>query len=58
MLKAKIEIKGKTLDDVMLAIEEAARLISEGFTSGGDRNADGSFTINVTGTDGSEKDED
>lgn len=55
MLKAEIKINGKTLADVMLAIEEAARLISEGFTSGGDRNPDASFTINVTGEDASEE---
>jgi len=58
MLKVTIKIKAKTMGDVEMSIEEAHRLISEGFTSGGDRNNDAQFTIDVSGKDESEEDDD
>lgn len=57
MLNVTIKIKAKTMGDVEMSIEEAQRLISEGFTSGGDQNKDAKFTINVTGKDESEEDD-
>src|SRR5437879_1809353 len=39
--------RGKTTDDVLLALEEATRLISEGVTSGFDRNESGRFTFAI-----------
>jgi RecJ-like exonuclease len=55
-LTGTITFTGNTREDALDAINEAARLIGEGFTSGGDRNEDSSFSINVEGSDDHDKD--
>ncbi len=52
MLTGTIDFQGETLDDVALAIEEAARRIAEGFTSGKDSNESGAFSFAVDGEEG------
>ena len=47
MLKLNIEIEGKTEFDLELAVQEVARKVSEGFTSGFDGNEDGEYRFNV-----------
>ena len=48
MLSGKIEFTGRTVADCILAIEEAASRIDSEFTSGGDRNEDGSFSFELS----------
>jgi len=49
--KIEIDITGRTEGDLEDALNEAVRLIREGYTSGGNRNETASFTISVD-TDG------
>lgn len=44
----EIFVTGTTEDDIDLAINEATRLIKEGFLSGGDKNETGSYSFDVT----------
>lgn len=48
MLRLTVNATGTTTDDLLLAVEEAARRIEGGFTSGLDRNESGSFTFVIT----------
>ena len=50
-LEVTIKASGKTMSDIEAALEEATRKVLDGFTSGGDRNDTGSYTIDVTGED-------
>jgi hypothetical protein len=47
MIKGTIEVTGKTLDDVLDAIDEARKRIADEFTSGFDRKEDGSFQFEL-----------
>jgi len=38
-------VKGKSTEDLVIALEEIIRLIREGFRSGADRNEDGSYSF-------------
>lgn len=49
MLKGKIEFEGKTLSDVLFAIETAMKSIENENTSGFDRNEDGRYSFEVEG---------
>lgn len=46
-LTGKVEFAGNTLDDCLLALEEATNRVRDGFTSGADRNDSGSFSFEV-----------
>lgn len=43
-----IQVYGNDEEDLQLALEEVTRLVSEGFTSGTDRNETGSFAFTIT----------
>jgi len=47
MITGTIEVTGKTLDDVLDAIDEARKRIADELTSGFDRNEDGSFRFEL-----------
>ncbi len=47
MKKLKLNCEGKTEEDLVLAMEEATRLVRQGFGSGFDRNEDGNFHFEV-----------
>ncbi len=47
-MKLQIEITGDSESDIELALAEVTRLISEGFTSGGNSNDTGAFTFSVS----------
>ena len=49
MKKFTIEASGKTLFDVIYAIEEAKRNIENGYSSGMDSNEDGEYTFESSG---------
>jgi len=44
-----IEVSGKTLPDIINAIDEAKRLIESGYYSGFDSNEDGDFSFDSDG---------
>lgn len=46
-LKAKIEIQGGNLDEVLFALKEAKRLIEEGNICGFDNNESSSYNFSV-----------
>lgn len=46
-MKLTLTVKGVTHTDILLGIEEAARRIEAGNTSGFDRNETGSFSFDV-----------
>lgn len=48
MLTAKIELHGDTERDIELALDEVRRLVSEGYTSGHNRNDTGKFTFTIS----------
>lgn len=54
MLKGKIEFEGKTLSDVLYAIDEARASIERENTTGFDRNEDGNYSFEVDGRDESD----
>lgn len=47
MLKATIYATGETSEDLLLAISQTHRLISEDFTSGHDHNETGAYSFDV-----------
>lgn len=49
MLALQVEITGRTTDDLVLALEEAARLVAAGNTSGRGENEDGGLFFNISG---------
>jgi hypothetical protein len=49
MLDVTINIEGKTLHDIELAIDEAKRQISAGYYSGMNGNEDGEYSFTVSG---------
>ena len=49
MLKATIELTGKTTSELELAAQEATKKIARGCYGGGDSNDDGSYLLNVCG---------
>lgn len=51
MLNLKIEIDGKELDDLVLALEEILRKIGAGYLAGFDQIEDdsGKYSFNITG---------
>ncbi len=57
MLKLHIEIDGTTTRDLELAVAEVAKRISEGYTSGHDKNDDGGYRFDAvdTGLGGTEE---
>lgn len=57
MLTITITATGKTSDDLELAIGEVTRLLSEGNTSGFNRNETGSFTFDISGEEECGEDE-
>jgi hypothetical protein len=56
MLRKSIEIlcTGKTEDDILLALDEAVRLIKEGYLAGSGENDSGSHSFDVVDEDGVE----
>lgn len=48
-MKVKVEIYGHTPDDVAAALAEVQKQLSDGFTSGMDRNDTGSYTFTAEG---------
>ncbi len=57
MKNFEISVSGKTLDDIILAIDEAKRQIEEGYHSGMNSNDDGEYSFSSDG-DYEEKNED
>lgn len=49
MLELKVEITGATTSDLVLALEEVQSLITNGNTSGINRNESGRFQFAVSG---------
>jgi len=49
-LTLKVEATGATNDDLLIALDEVKRLISEGFRSGFDSNESGSFDFEYDDT--------
>lgn len=49
MLNLTLSIKGKTEEDVYLALEEAAKKIKEGYNSGKDENDSGNYWFELEG---------
>lgn len=48
MAKLTINIEGKTLDDIKIALEEVERLVFDQWcTSGADRNEDSNFSFDL-----------
>ena len=47
MKDLNIQIQGKTVEDLELALQEVSRLVSEGFIEGQDRNEDGRFSFSI-----------
>ena len=44
----KVTASGQTLDDVEIALEEALRLVREGYTSGHGNNEIGAYSFDLT----------
>jgi len=49
-LTLKVEATGATDDDLLIALDEVKRLISEGFSSGFGSNESGSFSFEYSDT--------
>ncbi len=49
MLNGTINVEGKTISDIELALEEALKRIKAGNTSGFDGNDEGSFEFQISG---------
>lgn len=49
MLTLKIEIKGKTDSDLEIALDEVARSVARGNTSGADSNDTGRYSFAISG---------
>lgn len=47
MKKLKLHCEGETREDLLLAMEEATRLVRDGFGSGFDRNEEGNFHFEI-----------
>ena len=47
MKNLKIEIEGKSTDDLILALEEIEKHLTEGYLQGYDENDDGNFSFKV-----------
>ena len=47
MKDLNIQIQGKTVEDLELALQEVSRLVSEGFTEGFDRNEDARYSFSI-----------
>lgn len=56
MLILTINIEGKTLSDLEIAIDEVKKHISNGCVSGMDSNNDGEFNFQITGDEERESD--
>ena len=53
-MNARIEVTGKTTDDLCEALRETLRLVEAGCNVGHNSNDDGSFFFTVEGEEGSE----
>ena len=49
MLNVTINAKGRTLNDIQEALEEALSKVRQGFTSGSDENSTGKYDFDVEG---------
>lgn len=49
MLKLDATCEGKTLNDLLMAIDEMRSRVSQEYTSGFDKNEDGNFSFDVSG---------
>lgn len=49
MLKLTIEVNAKTVEDLETALEEAKSKVTQGYTSGGDKNEDSQYNFEVSG---------
>lgn len=49
MLQFKLEINAETVGDLEMALEQARNQVSNGFTSGFDRNETSNYHFSVTG---------
>ena len=49
MLTGTIELTGKTLYELELGAQEAARKIAQGYVAGSDANNDGCYFFNISG---------
>lgn len=49
MLTLDTHIRGKTTDDLLVALEEVTRLVREGYTSGANSNEDGDHNFEISG---------
>ena len=52
MLKATIELTGKTTYELELAAQQATKAIAQGYFSGGNSNDDGSYFFTLSGEEG------
>lgn len=51
MLTLQTKIEGKTTNDLLLALDEMREKVSQGFTSGFDRNESSNYNFEITGTE-------
>lgn len=58
MLKLKVEINGKSINDLVIALEEVMNKVEDEYTSGFDRNDSGNYSFEVNGEEEIQEDED